>query len=822
MLKNILKCGVALASLTLGIQSAHAQTEAEAQSGTKATTARIDEIIVTARRREENAQTVPVSITALGAEQLSQKSIGSLEDLTRSIPGVRFTSEGGAGNTQISIRGLTKIPIGAGTPAVVTYFADVPLPADGTNLATFNLSSVQVLKGPQGTLFGRNTIGGAVLVVPQAPTYTRDAYFKIGYGNYNNVLAEAAINLPIVGDHLAVRVAAQRRYRDGFQKSIGTEPGFTGPDLDNLNQYSLRGSILWEPSTSFRNTLVVDYFKGNEAPGNTVVFGGDPAILAAFSPLFAGFIPDLAARKAQAIADGPLKTRYSLDNGTYQRKVWGIANTTTLEISPDISVKNIFGYRSTYLNYFTDVDGVGTVRGPALPIPGLPPIIDSFVIIRPGSITDSKQITNEFQVLGSALDDRLDYIAGLFYSRENGAGPAGRFFDQFDPQDASGTIRLNPPLGSTLQPDNISKAVFAQIGYRITDKLKLNLGGRYTWDIVKICSSQLSVGGTTPSDAGFLTDGQCKALAKTSPNLGVGVVRTTSQAPTWTIGLDYQASDDLFLYAVTRRGYRQGGVNAPLFNTPCTTQTGTCPVAAPPFVGNAVDLRPYQTTGKETVTDIEIGVKSDMRLGNVDTRLNLSVFRNKYKNATQFINVASLVSADSGFPSSGSLGVNAADLTIQGAEGEVALRMGGLNLAASASYLDQKVDKLFALPAPLTPLLNENSVTLPSAKWSGTVSGSYAVPIGDGSDIVLSGDLYWTGAYQAQATRVPGYKVANFRLDWKNIGGNNFDLGAYITNAFKKKYVLAAQVILPTFPINTASYGPPQMYGIELTYRFGR
>jgi len=819
MLKNILLCGIALSSMTVGAEAGQAQTVPPAQGNPEVQRAGIEDIIVTARRREENAQTVPVSITALGPAELQQKSIASLEDLTRSVPGVRFTSEGGAGNTQISIRGLTKIPIGAGTPAVVTYFADVPMPTDATNIPTFDLASVQVLKGPQGTLFGRNTIGGAVLVVPQAPTYDRGGYFKVGYGNYNNFLAEGAFNIPIVNDHLTLRVAGQVRQRDGFQKSIGTGQ-YSGPDLDNLNQYSLRGSLLWEPTPTLRNTLIVDYFRGNEAPGNTVVFAGNPAILGAFSPLFTGFIPDLAARLAQAQADGPLRTRYSLSNGTYQRKVWGITNTTNFEISSNVSVKNIFGYRSTYLNYYTQVDGVGTLSGPALPIPGLPPVIDSFVILRPGSVTNQQQFSDELQVLGDAMGGRLDWIAGLFYSHDKSGGRQGRFFDQFDPQDATGTIRLNPPLGSTLQPENISKAVFAQIGFKITDRLKLNVGGRYTWDSVKICSSQLSTGGTSPSTAGFLTDNECKDLATTAPNMGVGVVRTKSKAPTWTIGLDYQVNDSLFLYAVTRRGYRSAGVNAPLFNTPCTTQTGTCPTATPPFVGNAVDLRPYQYTDKETVTDAEIGLKSDFRFGDVATRFNLSAFRNKYKNATQFINVASVVSADGGFPSSGSIGLNAADLTIQGAEGEVAFKVGGLSLSATAAYLDQKVDNVATLPAPLTPLLTEASVTLPSAKWSGTFSGSYAFPLGDASELVFSGDSYWTQSYQAQNTPIPGYHVENFRIDWRNIGGKGMDFGVYITNAFKKKYVLAAQVILPTFPVNTATFGPPQMYGAELSFRF--
>ena len=125
----------------------------------------LGDIIVTARRREESAQTVPVAITALSTAALETRSVRTLSDLTSATPGLRFAREGNANNASISLRGLNKIAASStGTPAVVVYLADVPLPGEGLNLPTFDLANVQVLKGPQGTLFGRNTIGGAVLV----------------------------------------------------------------------------------------------------------------------------------------------------------------------------------------------------------------------------------------------------------------------------------------------------------------------------------------------------------------------------------------------------------------------------------------------------------------------------------------------------------------------------------------------------------------------------------------------------------------------------------------------------------------------------------
>ena len=183
--------GIAVA-IGLSIPASAQAQSAAANEGTAAPAATSEQrdIVVTARRRAESAQSVPVSITALGREALETRSVRSLDDLTKVSPGLRFAGEGNSNVSAISLRGLSKIAASStGTPAVVVYFSDVPLPGEGLALPTFDLSSVQVLKGPQGTLFGRNTIGGAVLVTPEAPSYTLGGYGRVSFGNldYNTV-----------------------------------------------------------------------------------------------------------------------------------------------------------------------------------------------------------------------------------------------------------------------------------------------------------------------------------------------------------------------------------------------------------------------------------------------------------------------------------------------------------------------------------------------------------------------------------------------------------------------------------------------------------
>jgi iron complex outermembrane receptor protein len=825
MLKHLLLGSAALATLTAHHALAQGPTEGSTQPATGGFAGALEEIVVTARRREESAQTVPVSIKAFSQEELDRRSVSSLEDLTRVTPGLRFTSEGGPGSTQISLRGLTKIPVGAGTPAVVTYFSDVPLPTDGTNIPTFDLANVQVLKGPQGTLFGKNTIGGAVLVVPAAPSYQTEGYAKISYGNYDYTLVEGAINLPLVDDRLALRLSGQSRDRDPFQANRGP-----GPDQDNLDQYSLRASLLWEPTDALSNTTIVDYFEGDENPGNLVLYNYTPGILSAgFGPLFAPFEQSLAAAAAEARAAGPRRTNSGLANGYYKRELWGVTNTTAFEFNEGLTLRNIFGFRSTLMSYFADTFGGPVLQADStavdaaalgIPVPPGLAFVDQLILLHPGTITDRRQYSNEIQLLGNSSDGKWDWIVGGFYSLEEPSGKQGDFFKQFDPIISALGAELNPAKAATSHTEIESKAVFAQIGYDLSEMLlsglKLNLGARYTWDEIDACGAGIiaPVSPASPEEAPFFDYDDCKALAGISPSDGNGTLTTESKAPTWTVGLDYQVNDDTFLYVVTRRGYRSAGVNTPAFETPCTT--GPC--ATPPFGG--IDIRTYQYVDKETVTDVEVGAKLNFSLGDMAGRLNISAFDMSYEDAVQFLNVANSVSDDGGQPNRGSIGINAANLTIRGFEAEfIVTPLSGLTLSATTAYIDQEVDDIANIQPPLPPL-SARQVTLPTSRWSGTLSGSYALPLSGDGELVFSGDYYWTDEFQAQGAPIPSYEVANFRLDWLGIAGSGFNVGAFITNAFQEEYILAASVNLPQFPWNSGTFGQPRMYGMDFSYRF--
>src|SRR6185369_13540157 len=214
-----------------------------------------EDIVVTARRKEESIQSVPVAVQAFSSETLVRQNVHDTKDLQRLVPGVIFNGSGSELNTTFTIRGQGRAVIGTISPSVQSYVNEVALPNWGAVIPTYDVANVQVLKGPQGTLFGRNTTGGAVLVYSQAPKHEFGGYASATLGDYNWHELEGALNLPIVKDKVALRLAGQYRKRDGFTKA-----GVPGePDANTVNSRSFRVSLLLEPIDGVKNTTVYDY-----------------------------------------------------------------------------------------------------------------------------------------------------------------------------------------------------------------------------------------------------------------------------------------------------------------------------------------------------------------------------------------------------------------------------------------------------------------------------------------------------------------------------------------------------------------------------------
>ncbi len=756
------------------------------------------DIIVTARRRDERLQNVPVSVAAFSNTTLQRATVQTISDIRTIAPGLTFSSEGGKDNTAVTLRGIGQIPTGEVTPGVVTYFANIPLASLGSNVPTYDIANVQVLKGPQGTLFGRNTLGGAILIAPQAPSQTFGGYVEGTYGNYDYKDVEGAVNVPLIKDILAVRVAGQIRRRDPEIYAINGGKGF-----NNVHEDSGRASVLFTPTDWLKNTTVIDYFKAKE-------YGSGYYLLRQNFPFSALFGPGAIATSLDQQVQGYLgqqKSNFygafedSTGSGRSNRRSEGISNDTSATFG-QFTLRNIFGYRKNKSDQLINTAALGptTLPGAALGSPVDVP----FTVFHAAALIERKYLTNETQFLGSF--DRFNFIVGGFYSHDTPDGPSGSTFDAF-------TTPGVPASVVTANVRNTNYAAFGQISYKITDTLNATGGVRYSWDRVSACGGAI---GTT-----YATDAACRAIAGDGNTTdGVGTVSNKGSAPSWTGGLDWKVKPNLLLYIVSRRGYRGVNVNTPLFETPYTTggmacgQNGTsaCP-----------DLRPFQKTGEEKLTDVEVGEKWDFNVSGARGRINTAVFYSKYKNALQFLNLQGLVPSNApDQPTNASIGVNAANLTIYGVEFEASVTPArDFTVSFNGAYTHVNVDSV-SLPPITGVVFTKNSVNKYAPSFSGTLSGSWTLPVRPlDSDLILSGDLFMTAAFGGQyGEKLPGYNLVNMRLDWEKIGGTGLDLSLFVRNLTKERYFAAADVLLSSFPVNSVAVGDPRTYGVTGRFNF--
>ena len=481
-----------------------ATTAAAAPSG-----ADLQEVTVTARRERENLQVVPISITAISGEDIREKNITSPDDFNTTVPGltVAATSLDRASVTY-TIRGQGQI-LGGPDPAVATYFNDVPTVVTSSGYL-FDLENLQVLKGPQGTLFGVNSTGGAVLFVPARPTNELGGYIDVTDGNYNARRYQTVVNVPVISDVLMVRFAADLNYRDGY-----TINPVNGHDYDNTDYQAARLGVLYKPTDRIENYFLVNVAALNEhGAGNECI---------AYNPNGA-FVNDAGNLKAACAAQQAYGPRY--DNqwipplGDHiQTRNYTADDTFTVKLTDDITLKNIFAYRQ--YQYYQSYENYGTPF-PVFEYSLSPEWSAGLGVASPSE----KTYSDELQLHGDSFDHRFHWQSGLYadtlspYSRNDIDVATYYSFAQV-----------------TFQSLNWKKrqAVYSQGTYDLTDKLNLTVGARYTEDN----RHQL----TTPTD------------------LPQDNLSAKFHATTWNVSLQYQLDQDTMLYATSRKGYKSGGFN---------------------------------------------------------------------------------------------------------------------------------------------------------------------------------------------------------------------------------------------------------------------
>lgn len=801
----------------------------------------VGEIVVTAQRRQERAQDVPISISAFSGERLSQMNVDEAQDLYGKTPSLVVGSQGQASRDvqSFTIRGQSTGFLSA--PAVAQYFAEVPLPSavtlalQGAPGLFIDLENVQVLSGPQGTLFGRNTTGGAVLFVPRKPTEDFEGYVEGGYGNYDFKAVEAAINIPLISDKLLVRIVGAFQDRDGFTKDL-----IFDKKRDDLHWYSGRVSVLVRPSENLESLTL---FYGSKSSNNGAGYIHDRFNIEGLKGV--GFCADPGEvfgpnavqcdvyRRQTEIAEelGPRKTRLGADAFSVI-KLWGISNTTSFEINDSLTLRNIISFHRLRDNYGGDQDATPLQQYEQNQTAGVPgsafiPGLAEFGLPLMGYLNgetdhkgyrdDIEQFTEELQLQGRSLDGKLNYTVGAFhYNARPGTNWTQAVID-YCPALFTGLCEFGQSVTGV---SNKSNALYAQgtldfgAFAQALEELRLTAGYRYTWDEVKGFASiwrpnsQAGVancleGGLVPNPAVPLADVMTVCYFDAS---------LKSKGATWTVGLDYKPVSNLMIYGKISKGYKAGG-----FNT----------LAVRP---EARIFRP------EELTSYELGFKSDWRIADMPVRLNATYYYSDYKNIQR-------PTGDYN-PATGAAGVRILEAvaSIQGVELEASVRpLPGFEIGGNFSHTDADYKKFEQ--TVFAPTVACGGLSLPgeladfscmpfqfATPYIYSVYASLDIPVPENWGNVSAFLNYSHVSRQATAPMgnaqtqsksvLEAYGLLSASVTWAGVASLPLDVTVFGNNLTNKLYRIGNSNTINDLLVNSSLYGTPRMYGVKVRYSF--
>lgn len=753
-------------------QESGAAASAEAQQTESASNgAAVDDIVVTAQRRAERIQDVPIAVSALNAEGLTRDNVRSLEDLSAKVPGFTTSNATSYGLSPIAIRGISGSAGGGNVFAdepVAIYVNDVYIFGPGPAVSDLtDVESVQVLRGPQGTLFGRNSTAGAVLVQTGQPTFNWEGSVSGEVSTLDERRVAGVLSGPVVDDKLAFRIAASYIDRPGYARNL-----LRGQRLGGGKQTLLRGSLKWTPTSNLESDLTFEYSDAEYHP--VTIYLADIRNINAVSPYIPR--PDLAT----AIKNRSF--RYdNLQNSLITTYFASWQNKLDLG---DVTLRSITGYRYAKVRGTQDSDGM------ELPLSqnvsgGAPRELFSQEILANGEIGKLKWTAGGYYAHVNAAIDPFDIQSGAFL---NGLGRNVRFRSH--------------------ESDNIY-AGFADFTYALTDRLSLTLGGRYSYERKSYDNDALITTIRSGADAAALGFTVPPALMSRpagfvlrDPPLVRG--QKSFKAFTPRAVLDFQVNRDVLLYASFSKGYKSGGYNA--FLVPA----------------NATD--PVPTFNPEKITAYEAGVKSD--LFNRFLRLNLSAYHYSYDDLQIRLGVPTGgVAVDN----AGSARVNGLDLE------SILRFSDAFNLSATGSYIDAKFTKgsvpgtpsgTYALGAdiPLTDIdISGNRLTR-APKYQLYTRAEYKVQAGDYELTATAAYRYQSKVFFLEANQAAptyqqgGWSQIDLRLTAQGLS-NGISMSLYLTNLTNKRVLtqVASYSGLPQGIPNE-----PRKIGIQFRYAFGK
>ena len=769
------------ASLAITTGALAQEAPAPTDAGTDAAQGGIEDIVVTARRTSEAAQTIPIAITAFGSQQLSDANVEGIADIAKQTPNFFVqTSSADPTGVLLTIRGQSQ------QDSILTIESPIGVYVDGVNYirssnletALFDTERVEVLRGPQGTLFGKNTTGGAINITTRQPDLSGvGGYVQASGATHDRYDVGAVLNLPLMTDKLGVRLVG--RWLDNG--SLGVNG--LGDGIGGREQIAFRGNTLLE-TDSVTWAISADYTRTRgDAPVSKLAFVSpfpspapgtpnpapalidiaisqgilNPALLA--DPVANGAAIGAALAQAQALFASLIDRRGYYDNdatglqGTYAR-TYGVSSNLAVELTPTLSFRSISAARWLKRSLDVDLDA------------------SPYTLLEASLASRAKNLSQEFQFAGQ-FGERLDWIVGAYFNEETGRDTSRAT--------ALGTINPANPNFTDGFVKNSSWAVFGQFNYDLTDTLRFTGGLRWTEESKELRSFNRSSGGAVCNIPPALQlGGTCQARFKDS-----------FSDYSYLASLDWTIQPGILVYARTARGFKGGGQNL--------RGTGT----ADSFAAFA----------PEVVTDYEVGAKADFLDRRL--RLNVALFQANYSDIQRTIVQASPGGAIV------SLVTNAARARIRGAEAEItAVPVDGLTLSGGFGVNDAKY-------LDFTDVTGDRSnEPFQFPKYSYRLGATYNTPTGVG-DLRFSVDWNWRSATQLvgsaiyrDSLRQPAYGLLGARIAL-DIDSIDSEVAIFGTNLTNRHYAVSGVQFDNSLGFNTLYAGEPRVIGLQLTTRFG-
>ena len=798
----------------------------------------VEEIIVTAQKREQSLQDVPISISTFTGEFLEDSGIDTLQQLGQYTPNLSLAFSSQLANNRIVLRGVGSVGNSAIEPSVAVFVDGIYIPRPSSVIGTLtDLEIVEVLRGPQGTLFGRNASMGALNIRTRKPGDEFSGDIRVSYGNYDHVQVAGALS-GVFSPEIAGRVAFQYSDRDGYGDNSFTENG-SDSDVGAWEDGSVRGKLFFEPTPDLDITLTADFSRIINGGGVIEVLSGtvQPEYLVALRRFLSPTDP-----LTMPAGEVP-ETVHGFDNNVHQDhrdyaedEQWGIAGDVNWRLG-EHTVRSLTGYRK----WSNDTLNESVIRLP-------------MDLIRRVTFYDVETVSQELQLL-SPTGGLIEYVAGAYFYREDygidQAFDQGRDFCSpfvgnlfasylasfnFSPQAANaiagGVVRdcdgatQRDAVATRFRQDVSNYALYGQLTLNVTEQLRVTGGLRWTdsnkeGSFLSLINNPISA---PPSPANpFALD---LRIPEQHPDL-----EYDEEEITWLANISYSPVENLMLFATYATGFRSGGFNPEGFDS----------------VAEAAGAdRVYDT---ETVDNIEVGAKGGM----FDNRVvvNLNYFHTEIDDLQ-----------DRRFDGVNFLMQNVEELTQQGVELDIQARpVDQLYTVLGVSYLDSRFGNFpnaTSLPAdiaayrtsvqlsrflgfppaelPVRNLTGDRNHFSPQWQLSLVAEWSDRIPV-HGLGWFVRGEYQYVSEQnvgadtnQALQTMQPGYDIVNARLGLRG-ADDGWEISGFVRNVFDQDYcqVIFIQALATTLnlvdPVTGGGMqrcvvGAPRVWGVEASYRF--